>query len=209
MKKGNVEGQKAEIARKLLLRVQSNLEQKIWVRCIKDLTNKDIEALNPYCFITAKPVVYLINLSSKDYIRKKNKYLPKVVQWIKENIPGVFIPYSADFEKQCVQNPKKSEDDDKLMIAQELITSVDGVESQVTNIIKQGFKCLDLVYFFTAGIPECRCWTVRKQSKAPQAAGRVHSDMETGFICLETMKYDDFIEAGGVTAKVKELGKYR
>lgn len=87
-----------------------NLERKIWVRCIPGLTPLEIETLNPYCFITAKPVCYLVNLSAKDYIRKQNKWLPKVVGWIKENCPGPFIPYSAEFEMQCVVPAKKCEE---------------------------------------------------------------------------------------------------
>lgn len=79
MKRGSPDSKKAEGTRNLLVKVQASLEQKVWVRCIKDLQAKDIETLNQYCFITAKPVVYLINLSQKDYIRKKNKHLPKVV----------------------------------------------------------------------------------------------------------------------------------
>lgn len=63
----------------MLVRVKENLENKKWVRCIEGLTAIEIEMLNPYCFITAKPVVYLVNLSAKDYERKKNKWLPKIV----------------------------------------------------------------------------------------------------------------------------------
>ena len=91
-----------------------NLKNNKWVRCIEGLSPLDIEILNPYCFITAKPVVYLINLSEQDYIRKKNKLLPKIVGWIKDNVPRVFIPYYADFEQKYVPQKKKEEDEDKI-----------------------------------------------------------------------------------------------
>ena len=75
-----------------------NLQNKVWVRCIEGISPLDIETLNPYCFITAKPVCYLVNLSADDYIKKKNKWLPKIAVWVKDNVPGTIIPYSADFE---------------------------------------------------------------------------------------------------------------
>lgn len=77
----------------------------------------------------------------------------------------------------------------------------------MTRIIKTGYKALDLIYFFTAGADEVRAWTIRADSKAPQAAGVIHTDFEKGFICAETMKYDDFISAGSENA-VKAEGKY-
>ena len=67
----------------------------------------------------------------------------------------------------------------------------------IPKIIKTGFSILDLIYFFTAGEDEVKCWTVKKFSKAPQAAGRIHTDFERGFICVEAMKYDDFIRCEG------------
>jgi obg-like ATPase 1 len=66
----------------------------------------------------------------------------------------------------------------------------------MNRIIKAGYKLLDLIYFFTSGEDEVRCWTVRSGSKAPQAAGVIHTDFEKGFICAEVMKYDDFIALG-------------
>lgn len=65
--------------------------------------------------------------------------------------------------------------------------------SMVPKIIKAGYHALDLVYFFTAGEDEVRCWTLRRNTKAPQAAGVIHTDFERGFICAEVMKYTDFV----------------
>mgnify|MGYP000249321763 CR=1 FL=1 len=80
--------------------------------------------------------------------------------------------------------------------------------SMVPKIIKAGYQALDLVYFFTAGEDEVRCWTIRRNTKAPQAAGVIHTDFEKGFICAEVMKYTDFVEHGSENA-VKAEGKYR
>jgi len=80
--------------------------------------------------------------------------------------------------------------------------------SMMGKIIKIGYKTIDLIYFFTAGEDEVRAWTVRIGSKAPQAAGVIHTDFEKGFICAEVMKYEDFVEAG-TEVECKAKGKLR
>jgi obg-like ATPase 1 len=90
-----------------------------------------------------------------------------------------------------------------------MLAELDGVPSMINQIIRTGFKSLDLEYFFTAGSDEVRAWTIKKLSKAPQAAGRIHGDFERGFICAEVMAYDDFIANDCQVAKVKDCGKYR
>ena len=83
-----------------------------------------------------------------------------------------------------------------------------GVISMVDKIIKTGFASIRLIYFFTAGSDEVKCWQIRKGSKAPQAAGTIHTDFERGFICAEVMTYEDLHAAGDENA-VKAVGKYR
>lgn len=78
----------------------------------------------------------------------------------------------------------------------------------IPRIIKTGYNILDLIYFFTAGEDEVKCWTVRRDSKAPKAAGVIHTDFERGFICAEVMKYEDLMEYGSET-NVKSEGKLR
>merc|ERR1712202_58222 len=80
--------------------------------------------------------------------------------------------------------------------------------SNLDKIIVQGYKALQLQYFFTAGPDEVKAWTIQKGFKAPQAAGKIHTDFEKGFIMAEVMKYADFKEAGSEAA-VKAAGKYR
>lgn len=80
--------------------------------------------------------------------------------------------------------------------------------SALNKIIVTGYKALQLCYFFTAGKDEVKAWTIQKGTKAPQAAGRIHSDFERGFIMAEVMKFDDFKECGSEAA-VKAAGKYR
>jgi len=82
-----------------------------------------------------------------------------------------------------------------------------GAPSVMDKIIKVGYKRLQLIHYFTAGEDEVRCWTVRNGSKAPQAAGVIHTDFEKGFICAEVMTYDSLIEHGSTQA-VKDAGQY-
>ncbi|XP_061388864.1 obg-like ATPase 1 [Musca vetustissima] len=165
-----------------------------------DWNAHDIEILNKYLFLTSKPCIYLINLSDKDFIRKKNKWLPKIKEWVDKNDPGaVMIPFSGAFEQAL------AEKDDLERIEYENETKC---KSQFDKIIVTGYKALQLEYFFTAGADEVKAWTIQKGTKAPQAAGRIHTDFEKGFIMTEVMHFKDFKEEGSEAA-CKAAGKYR
>lgn len=161
----------------------------------------DTEVLNKHLFITSKPMLYLVNLSEKDYIRKKNKWLPKIKEYVDKHDPGaMIIPFSGSFEQKLME--LESEEEKKAYVDETKCTSV------LTKIIVQGYKALQLQYFFTAGPDEVKAWTILKGTKAPQAAGRIHTDFEKGFIMAEVMKFDDFKEHGS-EAGVKAAGGYR
>ncbi|KAG2232375.1 GTP-binding protein YchF [Thamnidium elegans] len=164
-----------------------------------DWSNKEIEVINGLHLITAKPVIYLANLSERDYIRKKNKWLPKIKAWIDENSNGdLMIPYSGAYESRLTA----ASPEEKLEIEKE-----NNAVSVMPKIIVAGYNALSLCYYFTAGPQEVRAWTIRKFTKAPQAAGVIHSDFERGFIMAEVMKYNDLKELGTEGA-VKAAGKY-
>ncbi|CAO3594388.1 unnamed protein product [Absidia cylindrospora] len=162
-------------------------------------SNKEVDVINTYHLITAKPVVYLANVSERDYLRKKNKWLPKIKAWIDEKSNGdVMIPYSGAFEYGLsLKTPEEKAD----ALKEANATSV------LPKIIVAGYNALQLVYYFTGGPDEVRAWTLRKNTKAPQAAGVIHSDFERGFIMCEVMKYEDLHELGSDNA-VKANGKY-
>uniref|UniRef100_A0AC34FJ91 Obg-like ATPase 1 n=1 Tax=Panagrolaimus sp. ES5 TaxID=591445 RepID=A0AC34FJ91_9BILA len=163
-------------------------------------TDLEIEILNKHLFLTAKPIVYLVNLTELDYIRKKNKWLPKIKQWIDENDSGgVLIPFSGAFENKVLD----MDENDRQEFYKNNSTS-----SSLDKIVKTGYKALQLEYFFTSGKDEVKAWTIQKGTKAPQAAGRIHTDFEKGFIMAEVMKAADLMELGSETA-VKAAGKYR
>jgi len=161
----------------------------------------DIEVLNKHLFITAKPMIYLANLSEKDFIRKKNKWLVKIKEYVDKHDPGAtIIPISGAFEQTYLEledeeQKKKYLEDNKCA-------------STLEKVITQGYKALNLQYFFTAGPDEVKAWTIQKGTKAPQAAGRIHTDFEKGFIMAEVMNFADFKEEGSEAA-TKAAGKYR
>jgi len=176
------------------------IEDKKHIR-FGDWNQADIEVLNKHLFITSKPMLYLINLSEKDYIRKKNKWLPKIKEYVDKNDPGaMMIPFSGAFEQKLME--METEEEKATYLEETKCTSV------LDKIVVQGYKALQLQYFFTAGADEVKAWTIQKGAKAPQAAGRIHTDFEKGFIMAEVMKFDDFKEHGS-EAGVKAAGGYR
>ncbi|KAI6025019.1 hypothetical protein PISMIDRAFT_27366 [Pisolithus microcarpus 441] len=162
-------------------------------------TNKEIEVVNGLSLLTAKPVTYLVNLSERDYARKKNKWLPKIKAWIDTNNPGdALIPFSVALEERL-----SSLSDEEKAEAQK-----EGAQSALGKITQAGYASLDLIRYFTCGPDEVRAWTIRKGTKAPQAAGVIHSDFENKFVCGEIMTFEDLKEHGSETA-VKAAGKLR
>ena len=149
--------------------------------------------------MTAKPVVYLVNLSEKDYIRKKNKHLPKIAEWIKEHAAGdPIIPISVSFEERLTRFDTEAE-------AQEECKKV-GAESALPKIIVNMRKVMNLGSFFTVGADEVRQWTIRNGTKAPQAAGVIHTDFEKTFIQAIVYNYTALKELGD-ESEVRAKGK--
>ena len=166
-----------------------------------------MDVINSLMLLTAKPVIYIVNLSERDYARKKNKWLPKIKQWIDENNPGdLLIPFSAALEEQLFSLP-----DDNAR-AEYLSKQGEGVQSALGKITKSGYDGLDLIRYFTAGPDEVRAWSIRRGVKAPQAAGVIHSDFENKFVCGEIMAFEDLKAAGSENAcrangKLAQKGK--
>ena len=161
-----------------------------------DWSAKEIEeVINPLQLLTAKPVVYLVNISEQEYAEKKNRWLPKIKAWIEANSPGdSLLPFSGSLEVKLAEEcPSMSEAKEK--------------GSALARIITTGYAALHLQYYFTAGADEVRAWTIRQGVKAPQAAGVIHTDFERGFIMAEVMHYADLKEHGS-EAECKASGKY-
>lgn len=173
----------------VLKKVEAMLLKPQWLKD-GDWPVKDIEILNKHLFMTAKPVVYLINISEEEYKKKKNKWLPKIKEWIDKNCPGKMIPFSASFEMSIRTDGTLQHE-----------------ESAVSKIINTGYEVLNLIHFFTCGEDEVKCWTITDGQNAKEASGKIHSDIEEGFICAEVMTYDDLMEFGSEGA-LKNAGKY-
>ncbi|CAI6001013.1 unnamed protein product [Closterium sp. NIES-64] len=187
-----------KIDHELCLRVLAHLNEGKDVR-LGEWKAADIEVLNTFQLLSAKPVVYLVNLTEKDYQRKKNKWLAKIHGWVQEHGQDPIIPFSGVLESKLADMPA----DEAATYCKE-----NDIQSGLPKIIKTGFAAINLIYFFTAGPDEVRCWQIRKQTKAPQAAGAIHTDFEKGFICAEVMKFEDLKELGSEAA-VKAAGKYK
>ena len=187
-------------------RVQEMLSKNLAIRT-GEWNTPEVEMIKEKLptLITTKPMIYLVNLSKKDYVRKKNKWLPKIHAWVKEHGGGIMIPFSVEFEQELFDLG----DDSALVEA--FYADNEGSKSALPKMITQGYKELNLIYFFTAGEKEVRCWTVYNGALAPQAAGVIHSDFERGFIKAEVVAFDDFkaIATKPSMAEVKEAGKYR
>lgn len=159
--------------------------------------------INPLFLLTAKPVVYLVNLSEKDYIRQKNKHLPKIAEWVKKASEGSasadpIIPVSVSLEERLT----RFESDADAAAECEKI----GTKSALPKIITTMRKSMNLGSFFTTGADEVRQWTIRNGTKAPQAAGVIHGDFEKTFIQAVVYNYGALREEGDEAA-VKAKGK--
>ena len=148
--------------------------------------------------LTTKPVLYVCNVSEDDAV-SGNTMTQQVIDFAStENIPVVII--SAAIEAEIAQLDEEERNE---------FLSEMGLENPgLDRMIRAGYELLDLITYFTVGPKEARAWTIQKGTKAPQAAGVIHTDFEKGFIRAETTNYTDYLELGGET-QAKEAGKTR
>ena len=181
-----------------LKKIKEGLEQNIPVRKL-DLTEDEIECVKSFNLITAKPIIYVANVSEDDIINGGNDYYNKVLEYAKnENSEVVMI--CAKIESELAE----LNDDDKMAFLNDLGIT----ESGLDQLIKKTYSLLGLATFFTAGSDEVRAWTFKRGMKAPKCAGIIHTDFERGFIKAEVMSYDDLVKYGS-EKDVKENGKMR
>lgn len=166
-----------------------------------DFTDDERELIKSTPLLSAKPVIYAANLSEDDFAGniENNENYCKVRQLAEEEHSAV-LPICAQTEAEIAE----MDDEDKAMFLAELGLEVSGLN----RIIKEGYSLLGLISFLTAGKPEVRAWTIKKGTKAPQAAGKIHTDFEKGFIRAEVISFDDLMECGTMAA-AKEKGLVR
>ena len=151
--------------------------------------------LNEYNLITLKPVIYVCNVD-EDSIIKGNKFSDSFKDFVQSNI----ILISADIESQIATLTSEEQSD--------FLSTLGLEESGLNKIIKEGYLILDLITYFTSGEMESRAWTIERDTLAPDAAGKIHTDFKNGFIRAETISSDDFITCKG-ELKARELGELR
>lgn len=157
--------------------------------------------LKEYNLLTSKPVIFAANVTEDDLAddAASNEFVNRVRQYAKEDGSEVFV-ICAQIEQEIAE----LDDDEKKMFLEDLGLN----ESGLDKLIAASYKLLGLISYLTTGETETRAWTINKGTKAPQAAGKIHSDFERGFIKAEIVSYDDLINCGSMTA-AKEKGLVR
>ena len=162
------------------------------------LTKEQQEIAKGFFLLTTKPIIYVANISENE-IGKENKYVEEVKKIAEDEHCG-YVSLCAKIEEELIS----LDPDEREMFKEELGIKQSGLEKLVTAC----YDLLGLMSFLTAGEKEVRAWTIKKGSKAPQAAGKIHTDFEKGFIKAETVSFDDLISSGSYQ-KAKEKGLVR
>ena len=183
----------------LLEGLKAHLEAGKMARTFDLPEDEDMELwYRGYNLLTAKPTIYAANVAEDDLADDgaNNPFVASVREKAKEEGSEVFV-VCAQIEEEI----SELDDDEKAMFLEDLGLQ----ESGLDKLIKASYSLLGLISFLTAGEDECRAWTIKKGTKAPQAAGKIHTDFERGFIKAEVVNYQDLLECGSLSA-AKEKG---
>ena len=166
-----------------------------------DFTDDGRELIKSTPLLSAKPIIYAANMSENDFRNNiENNQHYQTVKSIAEEEHSAVLPICAQIEAEI----SDMDAEDKEMFLSDLGLEVSGLN----RIIKEGYSLLGLISYLTAGKPEVRAWTIKKGTKAPQAAGKIHTDFEKGFIRAEVISFNDLMECGSM-ASAKEKGLVR
>ena len=183
----------------LLEKIKNTLESGKSARTL-ELNDEEQELIKDSFLLTMKPILYIANISEEQLAKPfEDKYVNEVVNYAKTEKAEV-IPLCVKIEEELAS---LSGDDEK-----EMLEALGLEESGLDKVIKASYNLLGLMSFLTAGEPEVRAWTIKKGTKAPQAAGKIHSDIERGFIRAEIVSYNDLIKEGSMNA-AREKGLVR
>jgi len=183
----------------ILERLKEALEKDLPARSI-DFTFEEREVVKNVFLLTSKPVIYVANISEEDLAAGgDNEYVTRVREYAAQEGAEV-VSMSAKIEAEL----SELSDEEKM----ELLSEYGLSEPGLNKLIKSGYRLLGLITYLTAGEKEVRAWTIKEGTKAPQAAGKIHSDFERGFIRAEIVAYDDLIACGSQHA-AKEKGLLR
>ena len=181
-------------------RLREHLESGKCARAMS-MTEDEIEMLADVSLLTLKPVIYAANVAEDDYAKPdgENEYVNKIREFAATENSEVMV-ISAKIEEEIAALDK----DEKQVFLEELGAD----ESGLDKLVRASYKLLGLISYLTAGKPEVRAWTITKGTKAPQAAGKIHTDFERGFIRAEVVAFDDLMKCGSMNA-AKEKGLVR
>ncbi|HBJ12001.1 MAG TPA: redox-regulated ATPase YchF [Clostridiales bacterium] len=181
----------------ILEKIKNTLEQGKPARSL-NFTDKEIILLKETFLLTMKPILYIANISEQQIENAaEDKYVKQVIQYAEQENAEV-VPLCVKIEEELAS----LEEQDK----QEMMEALEIKKSGLDMVIQKSYNLLGLMSFLTAGEPEVRAWTIKKGTKAPQAAGKIHTDIERGFIRAEVVSYNDLIKEGSmVNAKEKGL----
>lgn len=196
-KASSPEGKTAAAQLGVLQKIEQQLSQGSPARNT-ELTEKEQELIQGIALLTIKPMMYVANVSEEQL---KN---PPQELTLSDETKVPVLALSVKIEQEIIQLP---EDEREIFLSEYGLT-----ETGLDRLIRAGYECLGLITFLTTGKQETRAWTVTKGSSAPQAAGKIHSDMERGFIRAETVSYEDLTTLGSYAAaraagKVRDEGK--
>jgi GTP-binding protein YchF len=188
-------GEKAGAAALAVLsKVEEGLNQGKWARDL-NLTPAELEHLQPVPLLTLKPCLFVANLSEEEFNGGKHY---QALQDLAAARNAPLVPILGDLEAEIQELPADEQ--------REFLAGLNLTESGIHRLIRESYRLLGLVTFYTIVGPEVRAWTVPAGTALPQAAGRIHSDMEKGFIRAEVMNFAD-LQTHGSQAKVKEAGR--
>ena len=183
----------------LLKRVSDFLGEGKSARAM-DLDEEEAAFIGSLDLLSFKPIIYVANVSEDDAASEDNERVRKIREFAATEGSQVVV-VCAKIEEEL----SELDDDEKLMFLEEMGVS----ESGLDKLIKASYALLDLISFITTGEDETRAWTIKKGTKAPQAAGKIHTDFEKGFIRAETIAYDKLMECEGKLSVAKEKGLLR
>ena len=185
----------------LLNRIKAHLEEGKLAKSFETNDDEEFEWLNSYNLLTYKPVIFAANVADSDLADdgESNDYVAKVREFANAEGFEVFV-ISAQIEQEI----SELDDEDKALFLEDLGLS----ESGLDKLIKASYKLLGLISYLTAGKQETRAWTITNGTKAPGAAGKIHSDFERGFIRAEVVNYQDLLDCGAYSA-AKDKGLVR
>ena len=167
-----------------------------------DVSDEDRALIATSDLLTLKKTIYVANMSENEVNEPESSRHYMAVKTLADSEGSQVIPICAKLEADIAE---LDDPEEKAMFMEELGLS----ESGLDRLIQCSYSLLGLISFLTAGSDECRAWTIKKGTKAPQAAGKIHSDIERGFIRAETINFDEMMACGGSVAAAKEKGLLR